>query len=127
MKKLILYLLFSLAIINLVVAQNTKGIHFQGIARSENGIILANKQITLRISILNDTTHSDIEYQEIKSVTTNVLGLFYTNIGVAEAGKIMTTGSFEAIQWQQENKYLLIEVDPNNSLHFLQAGFEKIN
>jgi cell fate (sporulation/competence/biofilm development) regulator YmcA (YheA/YmcA/DUF963 family) len=127
MKKLILYLLFSLAIINLVVAQNTKGIHFQGIARSENGIILANKQITLRISILNDTTQSDIEYQEIKSVTTNVLGLFYTNIGVAETGKIMTAGSFEAIQWQQENKYLLIEVDPNNSLHFLQAGFEKIN
>ena len=108
-------------------AQNTKGIHFQGIARSENGMIIAKKQITLRISIVSDTIGPQIEYQEIKSVITNVLGLFYTDIGIEETGKIITIGSIDSIQWQENEKYLLVEVDPNNSLHFLQAGYEKMN
>ena len=121
------YILFALGLFNGVCAQNNKGIHFQGIARSESGMINAKKQITLRISILTDTLSSNIEYQEIKSVTTNVLGLFYTDIGAEEAGKVITIGVFDLIQWQKEDKYLQVEVDPNNSLHFLQAGFEKIN
>jgi hypothetical protein len=121
------YILFALGLFNGVGAQNNKGIHFQGIARSESGMIIAKKQITLRISIVTDTLSSNIEYQEIKSVTTNVLGLFYTDIGVEEAGKVITIGVFDLIQWQKEDKYLQVEVDPNNSLHFLPAGFEKIN
>ena len=121
------YILFALGLFNGVCAQNNKGIHFQGIARSESGMIIAKKQITLKISILTDTLSSNIEYQEIKSVTTNVLGLFYTDIGAEEAGKVITIGVFDLIQWQKEDKYLQVEVDPNNSLHFLQAGFEKIN
>jgi hypothetical protein len=112
---------------NTAIAQDNKGIHFQGIARSENGMIIAKKQITLRISIVSDTIEPYIEYQEIKSVTTNVLGLFYTNIGTEEAGKIITIGSLDSIRWQVTEKYLLVEVDPNNNLHFLQAGYEKIN
>ena len=121
------YILFALGLFNGVCAQNNKGIHFQGIARSESGMIIAKKQITLRISIVTDTLSSNIEYQEIKSVTTNVLGLFYTDIGVEEAGKVITIGVFDLIQWQKEDKFLQVEVDPNNSLHFLPAGFEKIN
>jgi hypothetical protein len=108
-------------------AQNNNGIHFQGIARSENGMIVANKQITLRISILNDSSLADIEYQEIKSVRTNVLGLFNINIGLSENGKVVTIGKFDNIQWEDNEKYLQIELDPNNTLHFLFAGIEKIH
>jgi hypothetical protein len=108
-------------------AQNNNGIHFQGIARSENGMIVANKQITLRISILNDSSLADIEYQEIKSVRTNVLGLFNINIGLSENGKVVTIGKFDNIQWEDNEKYLQIELDPNNALHFLFAGIEKIH
>lgn len=120
-------MLLAICFCNRVIAQNTKGIHFQGIARSENGLIIAKKQITLRISVITDTVANNIEYQEIKSITTNVLGLFYTDIGVQEAGKIITIGNLDSIQWQESEKYLLVEIDPNNSLHFLKAGFEKIN
>jgi hypothetical protein len=127
MKTPILYILFTVCICNIATAQNKNGIHFQGIARSENGMIIANKQINLRISILADTNSLSIDYQEIKSVTTNVLGLFYVSIGIPESGKIITIGKFEEIQWQQEDKYLQVELDPNNSLHFLQAGWEKIH
>ncbi len=117
----------TLFLVGILPAQNIHGIHFQGIARSENGMIAANKQITLRISILNDSNLAEIEYQEIKSVRTNVLGLFNTNIGVSENGKLVTIGKFDDIEWDEKDKYLQIEVDPNNALHFLYAGIEKIH
>jgi len=125
--KILLNVLLIFVFSNILIAQNKKGIHFQGIARSETGMIVANKQIALRISILNDTLPNHIAYQEIKSVTTNVLGLFYTDIGLDEVGKIITIGSFDQIKWEEDGKYIQVEVDPNNSLHFLQAGFQIIN
>jgi hypothetical protein len=125
--KTLFNVLFIFVFSNILLAQNKKGIHFQGIARSETGMIVANKQIALRISILNDTLPNHIAYQEIKSVTTNVLGLFYTDIGIDEVGKIITIGSFDQIKWEEDGKYIQVEVDPNNSLHFLEAGLQQIN
>ncbi len=108
-------------------AQTGKSIHLQAIARNENGIILPNKQIALRLSILSDTSENTIEYQEIKSITTNALGLFFVNIGVDEPGKVITIGDFEKIKWQSTDLFLQVEIDPNNSLSFTVAGIEKIN
>ena len=69
MKKTILSLLMlTLYFINLN-GQINKGINFQGVARSDNGIILANKIVTLRLSIKTDSANGVIEYQEIKSIT----------------------------------------------------------
>ena len=127
MKKTVCTFFVNVFIVIILTAQNNHGIHFQGIARSENGMIAANKQITLRISILSDSSDTKIEYQEIKSVRTNVLGLFNTNIGLSENGKVVTIGKFEDIQWEEKEKYLQIELDPNNALHFLYAGIEKIH
>ena len=123
--------LFSLAVLIFITiftnAQSGKSIHLQAIARNESGIILPNKQIALRLSIVSDTSENTIEYQEIKSITTNALGLFFVNIGVDEPGKVITIGNFEKIQWQAADLFLQVEIDPNNSLSFTLAGIEKIN
>lgn len=110
-----------------VCAQNTKGIHMQAIARNEQGVIMPNKQITLRLSILNDTIQGNIIYQEIKSVTSNVLGLFFVDMGADEPGKVITGNSFNQIKWDEGEHYLQVEVDPNNALTFTTIGLEKIN
>jgi len=118
--------LFTFLVIN-VNAQNNKGIHLQAIARNEQGIIIPNKQITLRLSILNDTILKNIEYQEIISVTTNVLGLFFVNVGADNSGKVVTGDAFNQIQWNRGEHFLQVEVDPNNALSFTIVGVEKIN
>jgi hypothetical protein len=110
-----------------VNAQTNKGIHLQAIARNEQGIIIPNKQITLRLSILNDTILKNIEYQEIISVTTNVLGLFFVNVGADNSGKVVTGDAFNQIQWNRGEHFLQVEVDPNNALSFTIVGVEKIN
>ncbi len=106
--------------------QDAKGIHLQGIARNEQGLIVANKQISLRISILSDTIASSILYQEIKSVTTNVLGLFFINIGADEIGKVKTSGVFSEINWSLPIHFVRVEIDPSNAFAFKMLGTEKM-
>jgi len=107
--------------------QTNKGINFQGIARDNNGYILANKSINIRISIKADTLSSKIEYQEITPITTSVLGLFTIMVGAYETNKIVTAGPFENINWSIAEKYLQIEIDTVGDLSFIYMGIQKIN
>ena len=115
------------SITNFGSAQTNKGINFQGIARDNNGYILANKSINIRISIKNDTNSSKNEYQEITPITTNILGLFTIVVGATETNKIVSAGSFESINWSKADKYLQIEIDTVGDLSFIYMGTQKIN
>lgn len=107
--------------------QTNKGINFQGIARDNNGYILANKSINIRISIKADTLSSKIEYQEITPITTSVLGLFTIVVGAYGTNKIVAVGPFENINWSIAEKYLQIEIDTVGDLSFIYMGTQKIN
>lgn len=75
--------------------QNHKGIAFQAVARTSNGVVMPNKLIQIRISLLKDTLEDELSYQEIKSITTSPLGLFTILIGAKEPTKIITVGDFK--------------------------------
>jgi len=107
--------------------QTNKGINFQGIARDNNGYILANKSINIRISIKADTLSSKIEYQEITPITTSVLGLFTIVVGAYGTNKIIAVGPFENINWSIADKYLQIEIDTVGDLSFIYMGAQNIN
>ena len=127
MKKTILSLLMlTLYFIN-VNGQINKGINFQGVARSDNGIILANKIVTLRLSIKNDSINGVIEYQEIKSITTNTIGLFSVVVGSKKDRHITSIGNFENINWSNTEKFLEVEVYLTGELYFSSLGIQKIN
>ena len=127
MKKTILsFLMLTLYFINLN-GQINKGINFQGVARSSNGIILANKIINLRLSIKTDSINGVIEYQEIKSITTNTIGLFSVVVGSKQDRNIISIGNFENINWSNTEKYLQVEVDITGELYFSSLGIQKIN
>jgi hypothetical protein len=127
MKKTIFSLLMlTLYFIN-VTGQINKGINFQGVARSDNGIILANKIVTLRLSIKIDSINGVIEYQEIKSITTNSIGLFSVVVGSKQDRNIISIGNFENINWSLTEKFLQVEVDITGELYFSSLGIQKIN
>jgi hypothetical protein len=109
------------------LSQNHKGIAFQAVARTSNGVIMPNKLIQIRISILKDTLEEAILYQEIKSVTTSPLGLFTILIGVAEPAKIVTIGAFEKINWTAATYFIRVEIDPDNHLQFIRIGQQQIH
>ena len=127
MKKNILSLFIILLHFTNLNAQINKGINFQGVARNSNGIILANKIIALRLSIKNDSINGVIEYQEIKSITTNAIGLFSVVVGSKQDRNIISIGNFENINWSNTEKYLQVEVDVTGELYFSSIGIQKIN
>jgi hypothetical protein len=109
------------------MAQNKPGIHFQGIARNKDGLIIANKQMNIKIGLYKDSIEEDLVYEEIKSIKTNVLGVFFVNIGKEEDGKIFTRSNWDKIKWEEQLTYLKVEIDPENDLQFLSLGFHLIN
>ena len=127
MKKFIFFLfILTLQLINLK-AQVNKGINFQGVARNNYGVILVNKIINLRLSIKTDSTNGITEYQEIKSITTNAIGLFSVVVGSKQDRHIISIGNFENINWSNTEKFLEVEVDLTGELYFSSLGIQKIN
>ena len=107
-------------------SQSHKGIAFQAVARTSYGVIMPNKLMQIRISILKDTLSEELLYQELKSVTTSPLGLFTILIGAAEPAKIITIGSFEKINWTASTYFMRVEIDPENHLQFIRIGQQQI-
>ena len=124
MKSILLVLLLLYCHIGL--SQNQKGIAFQAVARTSNGVVMPNKLIQIRISILKDTLTEELLYQEIKSVTTSPLGLFTILIGTSESAKIVTIGAFEKINWTAGTYFIRVEIDPENHLQFIRIGQQQI-
>lgn len=127
MKQRFFLVLLASFLLTYLNAQNNKGINFQGIARNNNGLVIANKIISLRLSIKTDSLNGNIEYQEIKSVTTNVIGLFSVVVGSTEERKMATIGTFDNINWASSEKYLQVEVDITGDFYFINLGTQKIN
>ena len=119
-------LVFLILYCHIGLSQNQKSIAFQAVARTSNGVIMPNKLIQIRISILKDTTTEELLYQEIKSVTTSPLGLFTILIGNSEPAKIVTIGTFEKINWTAGTYFIRVEIDPNNHLQFIRIGQQQI-
>ena len=101
------------------MSQSNPGIHFQGIARTKEGLIVANKQMNIKIGLYKDSVEEGLVYEEIKSIKTNVLGVFFVNIGKEEEGKIFTKISWDKIKWEDELAFIKVEIDPENDLQLL--------
>lgn len=120
-------LIFLMLYCHIGLCQNHKGIAFQAVARTSNGVVMSNKLIQIRISILKDTLDEALLYQEIKSVTTSPLGLFTILIGTSEPAKIVTIGAFEKINWTAGTYFIRVEFDPDNHLQFIILVNNKFN
>jgi hypothetical protein len=88
-------------------AQVPQGIPYQAIARNGQGQPLANTNVKVRFSILDSTATGTAVYVESHNTTTSALGLFTANVGMGNA----STGTFSAINWGQNFKFLKVELD----------------
>lgn len=119
MKKII-STLASLFIAVFVMAQVPDIMNYQAVARNNSGQALASQTIKVRLSIIKNAVS---QYSETRQVTTNALGLF--NVQIGSTGALSTTGSFNAINWQNNaapGYVLKVELDINNSGLFTDMG-----
>lgn len=103
-----------------VHGQTPLGINYQGVARSVDGSPLINQFVGLRISITSGPNGTN-DYIEEHHPETNEFGLFAIIIGQGQS-----SGNLNDVDWSQGNKWLQIEMDPNDMGDYLLVGSQQL-
>ena len=121
MKKIYTTLVLLLLTVNLW-SQVPQQFSYQAVVRDENGQILKNQKISIRIAVLKDTTNGIVVYQETHQAFSNENGLISLQIG---AGKPMN-GNFSKIDWATGVYYLRSEIDLKGGTNYTIEGTSQL-
>lgn len=116
MKKL--YTLTAILITFLSFAQVPQGISYQAIALNGSGNPVVSSPVGIQLSILDTSASGAVLYTETHTPTTNAQGLFNLVIGQGTP----TTGTFSAIKWETNSKFLKVEMDATGGTTYVLVG-----
>ncbi|PWN68669.1 hypothetical protein C1631_018510 [Chryseobacterium phosphatilyticum] len=120
MKKLYTFLLALTTAV--VFAQIPQGFTYQAIAFNAAGSPVANGNVSVRISILNNAVSGTNLYTETHSKTTNSKGLINLNIGQGTP----VSGTFSGINWAVNSKFIKVEIDPAGGTNYTSVGTNQL-
>lgn len=120
MKKLLSTTCLLLGIYTFALAQAPPFFNYQGVARNAVGNALVNKNISLRLTILNGSATGIPVYSETRLVNTNAFGLF--NVQVGGAGATNVSGSIAGTDWKTGSKWMKVEIDTEGGSNFKDIG-----
>jgi hypothetical protein len=99
-------------------AQSPQAFNYQGIARDGSGAPIADRTISLRLTIQTGALPRSMVYQETHTVQTNKHGVFTTEVGRGHA----QVGLVDDIEWGIDNHYIQVEMDPAGGTNFTLLG-----
>ena len=105
-----------------VWAQAPLGFNYQAVIRSANGEIIANQQVSLRLSIISGSTTGTTIFSEEFTPTTNEFGLVNIVVGQGSA----KVGTYSQISWSSANYYLKVELDASGGSSFTEMGVTQL-
>ncbi|MES2765465.1 MAG: hypothetical protein V4642_06345 [Bacteroidota bacterium] len=117
MKKVSAFILSAmLGVLSLAYGQQAsttpEGFKYQASLRNSQGEVIADKLVSIRISIMSKGMNlkggnSETVYSEVHTVSTNKLGMVSFEIGSGT----LSTGNFSAISWGSAEHFVQIEID----------------
>ena len=114
MKKLLIFLAVVMLLTN-AIAQVPQKMSYQAVIRNNNNVLVANKKVSMIISILENKTPI---YVEMHTATTNDNGLVSVQIG----NGIVLSGTFASINWSTGSHYIKTETDPTGGTDYSVVG-----
>lgn len=99
-------------------AQTPNSFKFQTSIRDNNGNLLANKLVALKISLIKGSQNGNDVYVEIHNTATTDFGIANIQIG----NGTLIQGNFNSIDWSDGPYFLKTELDINNGSNFLFMG-----
>ncbi len=120
MKKKFISILVLFGFVTNNIAQVPNQFNYQAVARNNFGQAIANANIKTKFTILDGSTTGTNVYSEVRSLTTNQLGLFTAAIGGSGATNV--TGNFATIDWSTGKKFIKVELDPLGGNNFIALG-----
>ncbi|MBK8805454.1 MAG: fibrobacter succinogenes major paralogous domain-containing protein [Bacteroidales bacterium] len=97
---------------SILFAQAPDKLNYQAVIRDSNNKLLSNKQVSLKISVLEGEA-KNVVYTENISSKTNENGLVSAMIGTGTS-----TDKLNTIDWQSGNFYIKVEIDPENGINY---------
>ena len=117
-----LILCLAVCISAALFAQAPQLISYQATVYNNNGTLLKNKILGMRISILQGSANGTPAYVETQRPTTNNNGL----VSVAIGGGTPVTGTFAAIDWSTGVYFLKTETDPQGGTNYTIIGSQRL-
>lgn len=127
MKRIVWFIVFSVwfAATDAIVAQSAKGFSFQSVMRDNRGREIANRELTVRLSVqkkLSSKRNAEpvTLYSETHLATTDAHGRIRLEIGKGTS----VTGRFDTIDWWGD-VLIKTEIDPEGTNTFSFAGIQQ--
>lgn len=120
----VLLLLVSLLVPEIATSQGVlpQRFAYQGIARGDDGLALANRALGVRFSIIENSTLGSVVYIEEHETATNAFGLFTLFVG----GGSPQLGRFADIDWSRSVKFLRVEIDLSREGNYETLGTQPL-
>src|SRR5438128_1087781 len=124
MKKLYLLAILFLLSYPSIMAQNVPlGMKYQAVARSLTGQVIANQEISLKMSLFSGAgKNALVHYTEVHAAKTNELGLFTLVIGEGKVEK----GSFSSIPWSTQDIWMEVSIKEKGMSSFSTISSSKL-
>lgn len=101
-------------------AQVPEKLNYQAVVRNNSGELIANQNIDVQVSIIDSLPDGTDLYRETHSVISNDYGVISIKVGEG----IPALGTFNAINWLENDKYLKTEVDLGDG--FINIGTSQL-
>ncbi len=106
----------------LLSAQVPHGFNYQAVARNTDGTLLANKDISFRISLLHGKIDGSSVYSEVHKITTNKMGMVSLKIGEGS----FPTSNFDDIDWGSGKFFIKVEMDAQGGTDYMYMGTSQL-
>ena len=120
MKRISSILAVLLSSISLALAQAPQSFSYQAVLRGSNGEVLANKDVTMRITLRSGSPEGDAQYAETHEGKTTASGVLAVAVG---AGK-SPSAEFTKVPWQ-DGIFMQVEISEGGS-NFTNLGTTQI-
>jgi len=101
-----------------IYAQSTDAFNYQAVVRGSDGNILANQNISFRISLLAGTIDGSSVYTETHSTQTSDNGVVSLKVGTGT----VESGLFSSINWGSTEHFIQVEVDLDGGTNYELLG-----
>ena len=103
-------------------AQAPQSFRYQAVARDATGNVLANKNVSFKISLIQGSVTGTVVYSEQHAKTTNTFGLVDLEVGRGTS----PSGNFQAISWGVNAYFVKVEMDPNGGSAYQNMGTSQL-
>lgn len=120
--KQIFAIILSVLLAASVLAQSPEKMSYQAVIRNSNNQLVVNREIGMRISILQGSASGAPVYVETQTPRTNANGLVSIEIG---SGNVIS-GTFSTIGWGNDLFFIKTETSPTGGTNYTVTGTSQL-